>query len=78
MIEVVHFYSDLGTLQGVFEGANELGAEFARAHVPSGQKDSIRPQLMSTLKVLQEQISSFGGRLRKLRAKLPPAEKTDP
>lgn len=74
MLEVVHFYSDLGSLQKILEGANGLSAEFTRASVPSGQKDEIRPQLLSTLRVLNEQISGFGNRLRKLRAKLPPAE----
>ncbi len=75
MIEVVHFYSDLGTLQQIFESVNDFGAEYNRAHVPSGEKEGIRPQLVSGLTVLQEQISVFGTRLRKLRANLPPAER---
>ncbi len=74
IIKVIHFYSDLGTLQHIFETANDLGNEYSRAPVPSGQKDSVRPRLLSSLRVLQEQLAAFGKRLRELRAKLPPAE----
>jgi predicted metal-dependent TIM-barrel fold hydrolase len=74
LIEVIHFYSDLAMLERIIEGVNETGIEYTRAPVPSGEKDSIRPRLLSTLRVLQEQLAGFGARLRKLRAKLPPAE----
>ena len=74
MIKVIHFYSDLGTLQHIFEATNDLGDEYTRAPVPSGQKDGVRPRLLSTLRVLQEQLVAFARRLRELRAKLPPAE----
>lgn len=78
-IEVVHFYSDLGTLQQIFESSNEQSAEINRTGIgvdvgASIQVMGLRSALLSTLKVLQEQISIFGNRLRKLRAKLPPAE----
>ena len=75
MIEIVHFYSDLGTLQQIFESVNDLGGEYNRAHIPSGAaKDLIRSQLISGLTVLLEQISGYRNRLVTLRAKLPPAE----
>jgi len=74
MIEIVHFYSDLGTLQQTFEIVNDIGVEYNRAHVPSGEKEAIRPQVISGIRVLQEKISEFAGRLGQLRAKLPPAE----
>jgi hypothetical protein len=75
LIEVVHFYSDLGTLQQAFEIVNDLGAEYNRAPVPSGEKEAIRRQVASGLRVLQEQISGFAKRLGELRAKLPPVER---
>jgi hypothetical protein len=56
LIDVIHFYSDLGTLQQVFDGVNELGVEFNRT-----DRYSI-------------QMATLGEGLRKLRAKLPPAE----
>jgi hypothetical protein len=78
-IEVVHFYSDLGTLQQIFESANEQSAEVNRAGIGvdvnvSLQVIGLRGTLLSTLKVLLEQIYGFCNRLNKLRAKLPPAE----
>jgi hypothetical protein len=76
MIEIIHFYSDLGTLERIIESANDISADYTRAEAYSGQKDDIRPRLASTLRVLQEQMSGFGSRLRKLRAKLPTAEST--
>jgi hypothetical protein len=77
LISVVHYYSDLGTLQHILEMVNDLSAEFTRADAFSGQKESVRPRLLSTLIELQNQISIFGKRLRELRAKLPPAETPD-
>lgn len=74
LVEVVHFYSDLAVLERIIESLNETGAEYTRAPVPSGEKDSVRPRLLSTLRVLQEQFAVFGARLQKLRAKLPAAE----
>lgn len=76
MLETIHFYSDLGTLEQIFQGVNEHAAEYNRATVPSGEKDALRPQLVSGLLELEHQISGFGNRLRKLRAKLPPAEQS--
>lgn len=61
-------------VERIIEGVNETGIEYTRAPVPSGEKDTIRPQLLSSLRVLQEQLAGFGKRLRELRAKLPPAE----
>jgi|SRR6267378_6929884 len=76
LITVVHFYSDLGTLEHILEIVNEQSAEFTSADVFSGRKDNARPRLLSTLIELQNQISGFGRQLRALRAKLPPAEQT--
>jgi len=53
---------------------NDLGGEFSRAEAFSGQKESVRPRLLSSLIELQKQISIYGNRLGALRAKLPPAE----
>jgi len=66
IMEIIHFYSDLGTLQQIFESVNELGAEYNRASVPF----SDRAGVISALTVLDEQISGFGIRLRKLKNKL--------
>lgn len=71
LISVVHYYSDLGTLQHVLEIVNGLSAEFGRADTFSGQKDSVRPRLLSSLLVFQQQLVGFKARLMELRAKLP-------
>jgi hypothetical protein len=76
LIAIVHFYSDLGTLQHILEMVNDLSAEFTRADVFSGQKDGVRPRLASSLLELQNQMTGFGRRLRELRSKLPSAEQT--
>jgi len=73
MIEIVHFYSDLATLERIIESLNDTGAEYTRANAASGEKDSVRPRLLSTLRVLQEQFVGFMTRLQTLRAKLPRA-----
>jgi hypothetical protein len=76
LIEVVHFYSDFGTLESVLNATNEVSAEFTRA--PSGRdgKERIRPRLKSTLIELDRQFRIFGDRLNKTRRKLPPAEES--
>jgi hypothetical protein len=74
MIEVIHFYSDLGTLEQIFEGVNNHSAEYNRFPQGSDDRAMFRSRITSGLTVLQEQISGFGRRLRALRAKLPPAE----
>lgn len=74
MIEIIHFYSDLDTLERIFESVNGFSAEYTHASAGSGEKDSARARLVSGLTELQLQISGFGNRLRGLRAKLPPAE----
>ncbi len=80
-VEVIHFYSDLGTLQQIFESVNEQAVELNRAPrvvaIEAMQfRAALTSQLKSTLSVLEEQISSFGTRLNRLRAKLPKAENT--
>ena len=72
MVQVIHFYSDLGNLQKIIDGVNSSSIDFVRAEAGNPKRDA-QVRLLSTLRVLQEQISSFGGRLRGLRAKLPPA-----
>jgi len=77
LISVVHYYSDLGTLQHILEMVDDTSAEFSSADASSAQKETVRPRLLSSLRVLQEQLAGFGKRLRELRAKLPPAETPD-
>ena len=72
MVQVIHFYSDLGNLQKIIDGVNSSSIDFVRAEAGNPKRDA-QVRLLSTLRVLQEQISSFGGRLSGLRAKLPPA-----
>jgi hypothetical protein len=72
MVKVIHFYSDLGTLQQVIESVNGLSSEFRNAEITQGPRLGAQSRLLSGLRVLQEQISAFGSRLRELRAKLPP------
>jgi hypothetical protein len=74
LIDIVHFYSDLGTLERIIESVNKTSVEYTRAEVFHGEKDNVRPRLASSLIELQNQISIFSKRLRQLRAKLPPAE----
>jgi len=74
MVKVIHFYSDLGTLQQVIEGVNNTSAEMNSAEIASGPRLGAQTRLLSTLRVLQEQLASFSKRLRELRAKLPPSE----
>ena len=72
IIQVIHFYSDLGTLQEIVEAVNNLATEYNRAE--AGPRLGAQNRLLSGLRVLQEKIAGFGQRLRELRAKLPPAE----
>jgi len=74
VIEIVHFYSDLGVLQPIFDGLNELSAEYNRASAPSGEKDRVRTFVLSSLTELEHQMTGFGNRLKFLRDKLPPAD----
>jgi hypothetical protein len=73
VIEVIHFYSDLGNLLQIFQIVGDLGDEFTKASSPSGEKDAARSRLSSGLQVLQEQHVGFLARLTPLRAKLPSA-----
>jgi hypothetical protein len=38
MIEVIHYYSDLGTLEQIFEGVNDISAEYNRLNPFSGDR----------------------------------------
>jgi hypothetical protein len=70
LIEVAHFYSDFGTLERIFEGANHLGREFSNTVTLSAQRDAIGASLESALMALQVSIKEHAARLRELRAKL--------
>ena len=71
MIQVIHYYSDLATLQEIIEGVNNLGAEFNRAE--AGPRLGAQNRLLSGLRVLEEKIAGFGQRLAKLKTQLPSA-----
>src|ERR1700691_4605484 len=71
LIEVIHFYSDLGTLEQIFEATNHLGREFNDTDKLFSHRDTIESSLESTLIGLQLSIREFVMRLGKLRAKLP-------
>lgn len=73
MIAVIHFYSDIGTIEQVSKAANDFSAQYNQT-TSDVQKSVARDRLLSALRVFEEQIEVFGERLRKLRAKLPPAE----
>jgi hypothetical protein len=73
MIRIVHFYSDLGTLQHILESTNDLSAECSRTPELRGERDAVRSRLSSSLTVLQREITGFAKRLKALRSKLPPA-----
>jgi hypothetical protein len=75
MIKVIHFYSDLATLQQIIESVNSLSTEFNSAELAHGARQGAQTRLLSALRVLQESFSAFGKRLRDLRAKLPQSEK---
>jgi len=77
MIEIIHFYSDLGTLQHIFEAVNEHSSEFNRTEANSESRGVMGGAVWSGLKILEEQIAAFGSRLRTLRAKLPSAPSDD-
>jgi hypothetical protein len=73
MIQVIHFYSDLGTLQEIVTSVNNLATEFNRSEA-QGSRLGAQKRLLSALRVLNEKITGFSQRLRVLRAKLPPGE----
>jgi hypothetical protein len=75
MIQVIHFYSDLGTIQQVIESVNNLSTEYNTAELSGGHRRGAQTLLLSGLSVLQEKMTGFGKRLRDLRAKLPQSEK---
>lgn len=70
MIAIIHFYSDLGTLEQVIDSVNALSAEYNRANMPSDQTSNARAGLLSSLRVLDEQISAFARRLWNLKAQI--------
>jgi hypothetical protein len=72
VVDVIVFYSDLGTLRQCYEGANQSSVRYNPQDVPSAAKDMARNELVSALTVLRDQIHGFAIRLRQLREKLPP------
>jgi hypothetical protein len=85
LADVILFYSELGVLEQSIKTVNDTSAEFTRMPVIDwlktfdtlgprpGTKESIRPRLVSSLTSLQKQVSVASEKLKKLRAKLPPA-----
>jgi hypothetical protein len=76
LIEIVHFYSDLGMLDEICDEANDFNARFNRPDVPSGSSGSYRTSLGNTLKALERTLLELMARLKALRAELPPPEAT--
>jgi hypothetical protein len=71
LLKIVRFYSDLGTLQQIWELVNDQCAQFNRADISSGERDRIKPRVMSGLQVLEERLSSTISEIRKLRTQFP-------
>ena len=69
MIEVIHFYSDLETIQQIFESTNEL-AKVYNATDSDVKKPTVGGRLVSSLWVLQGQLKGFGARVVDLREKI--------
>jgi len=74
LIKVIHFYSDLGSIQHLIEIVNNDAAEYNGAEAFQGTKERIRPRVQSELFQLQVGLTGFTNRLIHLRAELPPAE----
>jgi hypothetical protein len=74
LIEIIHFYSDLASVDSLVEKVNEVSGDFNRANVASGERDFLRGRVVAALKVLEEKLSSVGKRLETLRHKLPPSK----
>lgn len=70
VVEIIHFYSDLGVLQESLKILNDDSADFGRAEHEI-QQINIQPRLMASLKSLEELIPVFSARLVKLKSKLP-------
>jgi hypothetical protein len=69
MIEVIHFYSDLGTIQQIFESTNELSKDY-NATESDVKKPVVGGRLVSSLWVLQGQLKGFGSRIAELRKQI--------
>jgi hypothetical protein len=72
LIEIVHFYSDLGILDPIIEKANDTNAKFNRPDVPSGASGSYKTSMVVTLKALEKSLLDLDKRDTELRVKLPP------
>ena len=59
MIEIIHFYSDMGTLSHIFESVNDLAGQFNEADLSSDAIDKIGLALASSLRSLREQTGNF-------------------
>src|SRR2546427_11477681 len=51
MIEIIHFYSDLGTLEQIYESVKDADAEYIRT-TSDVQRPTIQRRLLSALRVL--------------------------
>jgi hypothetical protein len=72
IISIIHFYSDLGTLEGVLAGATEISDEYNRlsASGADAARTPLRGQVESVLMVLEEELKISCQRLRKVREKV--------
>jgi hypothetical protein len=70
LIEIIHFYSDLGTLQQVLEGANKMSDEYNSLDPFSTQRSTIQPRLLSVIRVFEERLNESAKQLNGLRTKI--------
>lgn len=69
MIDLIHFYSDLASVDQIFQSTNQLSVTFNTTE-SSGQKSVAGGRLVSSLWVLQAQIKGFTTRLKALRERI--------
>lgn len=71
LMEIVKLYSDLGMVEGLLSQQSKCGNELLR--VPSGSQPhtQLSGAMLSTLRVLSEQLMGFLSRIKALRSKLP-------
>jgi hypothetical protein len=74
VISIIHFYSDLGTLEQVIDGANRLSVEYNSLNPYHAQRAVLQPRVKSILRVMSEKMSDTATQLRKLRNRLPFAQ----
>jgi hypothetical protein len=70
MIDLIHFYSDLGMIDRVLTSVNQTSAEYSRTQAPSAEKNTLKSRTLSGLRVSQEQLARFISRSKKMRERL--------